>query len=390
MTLFLGLAAGNYLFVLPRGFASLYSPEQALGLVLYLVVGLAIVLLAGAQQRARLRAQINALMLQQEIEGHKRTEQALRESEERLRLATECGGLIVWDSSLITQSVICSPNAKEIWGRDRGTVSDFLANVYPEDRSLFALRREEAAAGRVIPVVEYRVVDQEGRMRWLQSRGDVRFGSDGRPVRFIGVSVDVTHRKEMEEKLRASEERFSSFMRYLPGAAWIKDHKGHYAYANPTALDLFRTTEQQLYGKADGEIFPTETARQFQENDRKVVKSGQGLQMIEALSQPDGWHYFLVSKFPIFDNTGGVSFIGSIAFDITRWKKAEEEREVLLARVQEERRRLQESQAQLEEKLQELEAFHDVVVGRELRMMQIEKENHKLRAEIEWLRAGKS
>ncbi|MES4786897.1 MAG: hypothetical protein C4294_14995, partial [Nitrospiraceae bacterium] len=99
----------------------------------YLIVGLAIILLAGTQQRARLRIQTNVLMLQQEIEGHKRTEQALRESEERLRLATESGNLIVWDSSLITQEVICSPNAKEIWGRDQGTVSDFLACVYPED-----------------------------------------------------------------------------------------------------------------------------------------------------------------------------------------------------------------------------------------------------------------
>ncbi|MER3424180.1 MAG: hypothetical protein C4293_14120 [Nitrospiraceae bacterium] len=161
--------------------------------------------------------------------------------------------------------------------------------------------------------MEYRVIDQEGRVRWLQSRGDVQFDSDGRPVRFLGVSVDVTHRRLMEQKLRASEERFSSFMQHFPGAAWIKDHDGCYVYANPTAHRIFRTTEQHLYGKADEEIFPAETARQFRDNDQIVMKSGQGLQTVEVLSQDGDLLYSLVSKFPIFDDNGALAFVGGIA-----------------------------------------------------------------------------
>ncbi|MES4786763.1 MAG: hypothetical protein C4294_14105, partial [Nitrospiraceae bacterium] len=156
-------------------------------------------------------------------------------------------------------------------------------------------------------------IDQEGRVRWLQSRGDVQFDSDGRPVRFLGVSVDVTHRRLMEQKLRASEERFSSFMQHFPGAAWIKDHDGCYVYANPTAHRIFRTTEQHLYGKADEEIFPAETARQFRDNDQIVMKSGQGLQTVEVLSQDGDLLYSLVSKFPIFDDNGALAFVGGIA-----------------------------------------------------------------------------
>jgi PAS domain S-box-containing protein len=218
----------------------------------------------------------------------------------------------------------------------------------------------------------------------------VRFDNDGRPVRFLGVSVDVTQRKLMEQKLRASEERFSSFMQHLPGAAWVKDCGGYYMYANPMAHSVFKTTDQQLYGKTDLDLFPVETARQFQDNDQTVMTRRNALQTIEVFQREDGAHYSIVSKFPIFDDQARLVFVGGIAFDITEWKQAEKEREKLLVELQEERQRLQASQEQLKEKIEELESFHDIVVGRELKMIQMEKDIVKLWSENERLNAHHS
>jgi PAS domain S-box-containing protein len=156
-------------------------------------------------------------------------------------------------------------------------------------------------------------------------------------------------------------------------------------YANPMAHSIFKTTEQQLYGKTDHDLFPAETARQFQDNDQTVMTEEKALQTIEVFNREDGAHYSIVSKFPIFDDQARLAFVGGIAFDITEWKQAEKEREKLLVELQEERQRLQASQEQLQDNIQELKSFHDIVVGRELKMIQMEKDIVKLRSENERL-----
>ena len=380
----------DYFFLEPRYSLVINSTEDWIGEVVFIAMGGMIALTCEAMKEAQCRAEQQSQLLDhhsralqvhmKEIESHK---EALCQSEERLRLAAEGGGLVVWDFNLRTQEVISSPNGKEIWGRDYGKLSDFLARVHPDDRTLFKTARKTAMVEKIIPIVEYRVTDQKGRLRWLQSRGHVRYDNDGLPIRFLGVSIDVTQRKHMEQRIKEGESRFSSFMQHLSAAAWIKDRHGRYVYANPTAHGIFKTTEQTLCGKTDKELFAPETAKQFSDNDQEVLKSGKGLQRIELLPQEDGLHYSIVSKFPIFDMNEESAFVGGIAFDVTEWKKSEAERERLLVEVQNERKRLQASQEQLQETIRELELFHDVVIGRELNMIALEKEIAKLRDRLD-------
>jgi PAS domain S-box-containing protein len=136
---------------------------------------------------------------------------------------------------------------------------------------------------------------------------------------------EVAERRRVEDTLRVSEERFARFMHHLPGLAWIKDLEGSYVFANDTAVKVFRTQRADLYGKTDAEIFPAETAAQFQENDRKVLAGGTGILTFETLEHEDGiLHHSVVSKFPIAGRDGKVALIGGIAFDITDRKRAEE------------------------------------------------------------------
>ncbi len=124
--------------------------------------------------------------------------------------------------------------------------------------------------------------------------------------------------------LQDSEERFSFFMRHLPGAAWMKDLQGRYVYANPTAERIFNAPLELLLGKADDEVFPAEVAAQFQENARIALNEGRNLETIESLPQPDGLHYSVVSKFPIFGPDGKTIMVGGIAIDITDRRKAQQ------------------------------------------------------------------
>ncbi|HLO28527.1 MAG TPA: PAS domain S-box protein [Anaerolineales bacterium] len=161
---------------------------------------------------------------------------------------------------------------------------------------------------------------RNGRVYWSQYAPLV--GSIGQA---IVVTLDITERKQVEESLRQSEERFARFMQHLPGLAWIKDVQGHYVYANAAAEKAFSTSREKLYDKTDEEVFPPEVATQFKKNDEQALMDPTGVQVVETLKQGDGvLHYSLVNKFPIPGPDGSTALIGGTAFDITERLQAEE------------------------------------------------------------------
>lgn len=141
----------------------------------------------------------------------------------------------------------------------------------------------------------------------------------------LALACDITDRKRAEKQLRASELRFSEFMRHLPGLAWIKDLEGRYVYGNRSFCQIVGRPLPELLGKVDQELVAAEYAVQFRENDRLALAQGGGLQTVETLMHDDGVvHHSLVSKFPIPGADGEPAFVGGVAFDITDRQQAEQ------------------------------------------------------------------
>ena len=151
-----------------------------------------------------------------------------------------------------------------------------------------------------------------------------RLSGEGPPV-FTSYIRDISEQKQAALAVQESERRFSRFMQHLPGLAWSKDLSGRYVFANDSALKIFGKTSDELYGKTDVDIFPPETAAQFQDNDRRALMSESGVQTIETLNHDDGdVHYSIVSKFPIPGPDGQPALIGGMAVDVTERMKMEE------------------------------------------------------------------
>lgn len=148
---------------------------------------------------------------QQQVEHLQRQlsqESAARQrAEDYLHLMLTSAQMIAWDMDLVTNRLVCTANAHEVWGMQEGTIEEFFAIIHPDDRPQMTAAVERAIAGETGYFQEYRVIRSDGMTRWLNSRGQVYRDETGRGVRLIGLSVDVTEHKHTDAQLRKSEER---------------------------------------------------------------------------------------------------------------------------------------------------------------------------------------
>jgi PAS domain S-box-containing protein len=138
--------------------------------------------------------------------GRRRSDAALRESEERLRMVQAAGGIGSFDYDLTRDEAICSPEYYALLGLPEGsaiTRETWLQAIHPEDRDkAMAVLEQSIAQGKPFDY-EYRIIRADnGEVRWLSGRANVVFDADGRPWRYVGGNVDVTDRRAAEEAVR--------------------------------------------------------------------------------------------------------------------------------------------------------------------------------------------
>ncbi|HEY9879366.1 MAG TPA: PAS domain S-box protein [Leptolyngbyaceae cyanobacterium] len=138
----------------------------------------------------------------------------------------------------------------------------------------------------------------------------------------VAVSRDITDRKRMEAALQESQLLFQSFMQHSPATAFVKDADGRYVYVNALVEQMFNRPFGDWVGKTDFDLFPTEAAQQWRENDLRVLAEGETLQATEIAPQEDGDHHYLAFKFPLQDGAGR-QLVGGMAIDITERVQAE-------------------------------------------------------------------
>ncbi|MCC6443242.1 MAG: PAS domain S-box protein [Armatimonadetes bacterium] len=157
----------------------------------------------------------------------KKSEEALRQSEERLRLALEVGRMGTWEWNMAAGEVKWSPSLEAIHGLAPGTFDGtfeaYQSDIYPEDRdAVFASIRRSLLEG-VDQGIEYRIVRPDGSVRWLGAKGRIFSDETGRPARMIGVCSDITERKGSEEALQESHRILDALMEYVPEGITIAD-----------------------------------------------------------------------------------------------------------------------------------------------------------------------
>ena len=245
-------------------------------------------------ERARIErgvdgAPVRMLGVCQDITERVQAELALRESETRLRTATEAASIICWETDVTTGATAYSRDPIEFFGLDPA-VREALNQggeliIHPDDREAVLRRYAEQLGGeRDVFETEFRSASLEGE-RWFRTTGRLVHDALGRPTRNVGATQEVTSQRRTEAALRASEEQLRLLFKSLPVPAWVFDARSlRFLAVNDAAVAAYGYSEEEFLRKTIADIRPPE--------DRaRLVELAKGLG--RGFHESGGWRHVL-------------------------------------------------------------------------------------------------
>jgi PAS domain S-box-containing protein len=263
-----------------------------------------------------------------DITGRKSIEEALRTSEEKLRLAVEGAGLGTWHWNLEAGELVWSPKCLALFGLPPDTKMSyeiFLGALHPEDRAGVDEAVRKSLAEHSEYDIECRTVWPDGTEHWIASRGLGYYDADGRAIRMEGIALDVTERRATQEALRESEKRFQAMANGIPQLAWMADADGHIFWYNQRWYEYTGTTFEQMEGWAWQSVHDPAVLPQVLERWANAIATGKPFDMEFPLRGADGhFRMFLTRVMPVRDTAGQVTRWFGTNTDISERKQSEE------------------------------------------------------------------
>lgn len=263
--------------------------------------------------------------ISQDITDRKAAEATLRLSEEQRRLALDLNQLGSWDSNPITGELVWSEQTFAIMGfaPDDPSYVRWRDRVLPEDLKTLEAAIQYAQKHRTYFNCEYRLRHPNGSIHWILVRGQTLHDETDRPIRMIGIVMDVSDRKQLEIALQQSEERYRQIVETATEGIWILDANHATTFVNPCMTTMLGYSEAEMLGKS---LFD------FMDEDGKAIaaklierrRQGIGEQHDFKFQHKDGSDVWtLISSRPLQDDAGRYAGVLGMLADITQRKLAE-------------------------------------------------------------------
>ncbi|HEY9653050.1 MAG TPA: PAS domain-containing protein, partial [Coleofasciculaceae cyanobacterium] len=265
-----------------------------------------------------------------DITERQKSQQALRESEERFALAIQANNNGLFDINLKTNKYYYSPQYRQQIGypldKQALTFDEFWALVHPDDMAGVKTTMDALFAGELSQwELEFRMFHSNGSIPWILSRGLVIRDENGEVVRMLGTHTDISDRKQAEAALRASEEQFRQLAEHIHEIFWMSSLEPYQIlYVSPAYEEIWGRPCQSLYE------YPYSWQDAIYLADRQYVlavfeqQAQAGYDQEYRIVRPDGSLRWIRDRvFPVQDEQGRVYRLARIAEDITHRKQAE-------------------------------------------------------------------
>ncbi len=267
-----------------------------------------------------------------DITERKQTEAALRNSEERLRLALMAANQGLYDLNVQTGDALVSPEYATMLGYDpaefKETNSRWIERVHPDDLEKVGAIYQAYIEGRV-PVyqVEFRQRTRTGGWKWILSLGKiVERDAQGRPLRMLGTHTDITDRKRAEDLLRAKEEHLTSLVHSIDGVVWETDARTMQAtYVSPRAERMLGYPLEKWIEEPSfwiNHVHPDDRERVHAYNI-ECTRKNRGHEFEYRMIAADGREVWVHDVISVVVEDGHPSKLRGIMVDITAQKTAE-------------------------------------------------------------------
>jgi two-component system, cell cycle sensor histidine kinase and response regulator CckA len=262
-----------------------------------------------------------------DITSRKRAEEDLKRVNERLSLATYAAHMGVWERDIGKNELTWDDRMYELYALSKqdfsGAYESWLQRVHPDDRARSEEMSREALRSEKEYDTEFRIVRPDGTMRTLKACGIVSRGSEGNPMRLIGVNYDITEQRQAEQALRESEQELRTLMDMAPVAIALVDMEGNRKYINHKFQELFGYTLEDVPTVAEFRrlAYPDPAYRQTVPSIFKGYSETGEITPFEAtITCKDGSHRHVVSSAAVVSG-----MILLMLNDVTERKRLESE-----------------------------------------------------------------
>ena len=263
-----------------------------------------------------------------DITERKRTEEALRESEDRFRTMANSAPVMIWMAGTDKLCTFFNKGWLDFTGRklEQELGIGWAEGVHEEDFERCLEAYAKAFDARQEFTMEYRLRRHDGKYCWVLDHGAPRTGADGAFLGYIGTATDITEHKRSAEALDKERQFLRQVIDTAPNFIFAKDREGRFTLANRAVADAYGTTVENLIGKTDADFNPNkDEVEAFRRMDQEVIDTQKERFIAEerVTDARGSVRWLQTVKRPILERDGLAKQVLGASTDIT-WRKQTE------------------------------------------------------------------
>jgi PAS domain S-box-containing protein len=269
-----------------------------------------------------------------------KSEEGLRESEERLRLAQLKTGVGIWDWNVRTGKVTWTRELEAIFGLEPGSVAgyaDFRDRVHSDDIDAVEAQRDAAVRRHETFSLEFRIIRPDGQVRWISASGGAVYDeATGEPVRVLGNNTDITKRKLAEQALAERNAQFDLARKAARVGTYAYDTSSTTVQLSEASAAIFGLPPSTTEITADNlrsRVHPDDVRRLDAERRRAFKERQAELSSEFSIVRPGGQMRWIEARSMISYAGGRACRVIGVFIDVTERRQAEDHKSLLIAEL---------------------------------------------------------